>query len=614
MPQNAWLIPVLPLLSFVLHVFIGRRLGERSAYLGIITVGASFVLALAGLAGVLGGETARVSAPWLQIGERTIAMGYRVGPLEAVMLVMVSLVSWMVLIFSRGYMHGDARYNRFFAIVNLFVAAMLTLVIADNFLLFFVGWELMGLCSYLLISHWFENLDNARAAMKAFMVTRLGDVGLMLGIWLVFINVGSFRFEDIWSHVDAGKMGVGLATFVALMLFTGAVGKSAQMPLHIWLPDAMAGPTPISALIHAATMVAAGVYLVARAYPIFQAAPLAMDTVAVIGAATGLMAALIATVQTDIKKTLAYSTISQLGLMMLSMGVGGLTAGIFHLLSHAFFKALLFLGSGSVIHAAETQDMHRMGGLFKKLPVTGTTFVIGTLALSGIPPLAGFFSKDEILLEAFHANPVLFWLGVGTSLLTAYYMWRAVTLTFFGRPRDHHVFEHAHESPAVMTGPLVVLAVPAVLFGFLGAPFLGHPLQHFIAGGELHMPEPSGFVQGAAITVGVAGILGAWLIYGKGVLDRGAAIRVVRPLYVLFKQKFFFDHLAMGIVYVTRGVSAVVGAFDKYIVDGLVNLVAWLVLQLGNASRRLAVGSVQAYAMVMFAAIVVGMFFYVLKG
>ncbi len=615
MPHNAWAIPGLALLAYALIVFFGRRFGERAAFIPIIALGGSFVLAVINLLAVIGGATAEVRFDWLHLGERTITMGYRVGPVEAVVLFMVTLVSLMVLLFSKGYMHGDAKFNRFFANVTLFITGMLLLVIADNFLLFLVAWEVMGLCSYLLIGHWFEDLDNAKAAMKAFLTTRLGDVGLMLGVWMLFLATGSFRFDEITKEISKGQMDVAFLTLAALALFSGAVGKSAQVPLHIWLPDAMAGPTPVSALIHAATMVAAGVFLVARSFPIFQAAPDAMLTVAVIGAITALMAALIATVQTDIKKSLAYSTVSQLGFMMLALGVGGFAAGIFHLLTHAFFKALLFLGSGSVIHAAHTQEMHKMGGLFRKLPVTGATFIIGTLALAGIPPLAGFFSKDEILLEAFHFEraPILFWMAVFAAFLTAYYMTRSVILTFFGKPRDHHVYDHAHESPPIMALPLLILAVPAVFAGLAGAPFAGSWLQHFIDP-HVHLPEPSGFVQNVAIGVSVAGIVVAFLIYQVGILNRQAAIRVLKPVYVLFKQKFYFDHVAMGIVAVTVAISRFVATVDKWVVDGLVNGLGWFVFQMGQGARRFAAGSAQAYAMVMALAIAVGLFVYQAMG
>ncbi len=471
----------------------------------------------------------------------------------------------------------------------------------------------MGVCSYLLIGHWFEEIENARAAFKAFLVTRIGDVGLMLGIWTLGAAVGSLRFEDILSEVEAGAIPDAIVTVAALLLFMGAVGKSAQIPLHIWLPDAMAGPTPVSALIHAATMVAAGVFLVGRMFPLFEASPAAMTTVAFIGAFTALLAALIATVQTDIKKALAYSTMSQLGYMMLALGVGGFAASLFHLESHAFFKALLFLGAGSVIHAAHTQEMHRMGGLIGPLRITGITFIIGTLALAGVPPFSGFYSKDAILAAAYASPyPVLFWIALFTAFLTAYYMTRAVVLTFFGRPRDQHVFEHAHESPPVMTTPLLVLAVPAVLFGLLGSPYTEHAFQSFVDAHE--GGHEAGMVPLLAMGSAAAGILLGWLIYGMNAVNRKTAIRALKPFYVLFKEKFYFDHLGAAIARLGVGLSLIVGAFDRFVIDGLVNGVAWLMLVLGRGSRALVVGSAQAYALVMFGGIVIGLLLYQLLG
>lgn len=609
MVANAWIIAALPLIAYLLTVFVGKRVGERASLFGIVALGVSTLLALVVLSEVIGsgGRTFEFVYPWLNIGGFEVPMGFRVGPVEAVTLTMVTFVAWMIEIYSSGYMSGDSRYNRFYSIVNLFVFAMLTLVMADNLLLFFFAWEVMGLCSYLLIGHYFEDRENARAANKAFLVTRLGDVGFMLGIWFIYAQVGSFRFSDIYEVVEHGEIATGMLTLIGLLLFAGAVGKSAQIPLQIWLPDAMAGPTPVSALIHAATMVAAGVFLVGRAFPIYEAAPVAMTTVAWIGGLTALVAATIATVQEDIKKVLAYSTISQLGYMMLAMGVGGYVAAIFHLLSHAFFKALLFLGSGSVIHAAHTQNMHEMGGLFKKMKVTGATFIVGGLALAGIPPFSGFFSKDEIILEAYHSNAILFWMAVSAAFLTAYYMTRAIWLTFFGKPRVAEVYEHAHESPVNMTLPLVVLAVPAALFGFVGAPFLNSPLQRFIAWPGEHLPEPSAFVQGITVTMAVLGIVLGYLIYATSAAGRRKQwIRALKPLYVLFKQKWYFDHVGWGVAYLTMAASTVVGAFDRWVVDGVVNGVGWAVLAAGKGARRLTVGNAQAYMMTLFAGVIIG--------
>ncbi|MCL6522131.1 MAG: NADH-quinone oxidoreductase subunit L [Firmicutes bacterium] len=604
MVQQVWLIPAVVLAAFLLTLFLGPRLREGASYFGIAGVGLAFVLSLVTLGEVLGGASAHVTFPWLTIGTTTVRMGFRVGPLEAATLVMVSLVSWMVVTYSRGYMHGDDRYNRFFSNITLFVFAMLGLVISDNFLEFVFFWELMGLESYLLISHWFRDLENARAGMKAFLVTRLGDAAMFLGIWLYFQQTHTFQFGASLAGIPTATL-----TLIGLLLFAGAVGKSAQVPLHIWLPDAMAGPTPVSALIHAATMVAAGVFLVARAFPIFVAAPAAWVTVSVIGGVTALVGALIATVQEDIKKTLAYSTISQLGYMMLSLGVGGYVAGLFHLLTHGFFKALLFLGSGSVIHATGTQDMHEMGGLWAKMKTTAVTFMIGAAALAGIPPFAGFFSKDEILLQAFgSAYPVLFWMALLAAFLTAYYMTRAVVLTFFGRPRVREIFAHAHESPAVMTVPLIVLAVPATLAGWLGAPQLGAWFSHFVRPPvELGEVPPSGLVSLMAVTAALLGIVVGLVVYATGAVDRRQAIRDLKPVYVALKQKLYFDHLAAGVAGVALALSSLVGAFDRWVIDGLVNGAGWLAMTVGNGVRKAAAGSGQAYAMILLAGALVGL-------
>lgn len=635
--QWAWLIPLLPLSAFTFQVFFGRRFGERSALAGIIAMALAFLYSAAVLIQVLQGNTIAVSVPWVRSGDVEITMGYRIANLEAAMLFVVSFVAWLIQIYSTGYMHGDRRFNRFFAVVNLFTAGMLSLLMADNFILFIVSWEIMGLCSYLLIGHWFEDLNNAKAAMKAFMTTRVGDVGLLLGIWALFSRTGSFKFDEIFHAAEQGLLTPEFLTVAGILLFLGAVGKSAQVPLHVWLPDAMAGPTPVSALIHAATMVAAGVFLVARAYPIFHLGEGSLVVVAFIGVITALLAATVATVAEDIKKVLAYSTVSQLGYMIFALGVGGYTAGLFHLMTHAFFKALLFLGSGSVIHAAHTQNMHQMGGLFRKMKITGATFIIGSLALAGIPPFAGFYSKDEILLSAYNSPyPVIFWMGAAAAFLTAYYMTRAVWLTFFGQPRDQHKYDHAHESPWNMTVPLLLLAIPSVLAGLVGSPLTGHFIQEFITFGH-HGLEPSGFVQMVALGAAVGGILVGYLIYGLGILSRVRTIKTLSPLYLLFEHKWYFDEIYQQ-VFVHGGllVARVAGLFDRYVVDGLVNLVGFLGVKVsefsgafdwgvvdgmvngvastvafsGQVARRAVTGFVQGYVLTMFAAAVVGLLVY----
>lgn len=635
----SWIIAVIPLLAFVLLLAFGNRMKERAAWIGVTALGLAFLMALKVLAEVLAGAQAAASFEWLKIGSYTIDMGFQVGALEASMMVVVTAVSLMVQIYSMGYMHGDPRFNRYYMTVNLFTTGMLGVVIADNFLLFLMSWEIMGLCSYLLISHYYEDLNNAKAGMKAFLTTRVGDVGMMAGIWLLFSQAGSFNFADIAVWVENASGSENIITLAALLLFAGAVGKSAQVPLHVWLPDAMAGPTPASALIHAATMVAAGVYLVAKSYFIFQASPDAMFVVAVIGALTAFLAATIATVQVDLKKVLAYSTVSQLGFMMLGLGVGGYTAALFHLITHAFFKALLFLGAGSVIHAVHTQNMHEMGGLFKKMKITGTTFIIGSLALAGIPPFAGFYSKDMILLEAYRYNEVLFWIGAAAAFMTAYYMTRAIILTFFGKPRDMEKYEHAHESPLNMSIPLMFLAIPATLLGY--GMYRDYFVKSFITLPGLTHAYHSDFVMNMAISVAVLGIIVGFIVYGTNWVSKTAAIRNLKPLYVLLKHKYYFDELYNGVVVKgTVGISRLVGWFDKWIVDGLVNFVGWstgqlsrltrtfdtivvdgavngtaaLTMAAGNQVRKLQTGVVQSYMLVLFAGVVIGLIIFQLIG
>ncbi len=599
-----WLVPLLALLGYVGHVFLGQRAKQWSALFGIVALALGFALSVGMLAQTIGGASIDVSVPWLSMGGINVPMGFSIGPLQAVMLTMVTFVSCFIEIYSMGYMKGDIRYNRFFANVTLFVAGMLTAVVANNFILFFAAWEIMGLCSYLLIGHWFEDPANGRAATKAFLVTRIGDVGLLLGIWWCFTLTHTFQFAALPGDLAALHLPAATLNAIALLIFLGAVGKSAQVPLQIWLPDAMAGPTPISALIHAATMVAAGVYLVARTYPIFQMAPSALFWVGLVGAVSAFIPATIACVQTDIKKVLAYSTISQLGYMMLGLGVGAMEAGIFHLLTHAFFKALLFLAAGSVIHAAGTQNMHEMGGLWKKQRWTAATFIIGSLALAAIPPMSGFFSKDAILAAAYVSpDPVFYWLGTVAAGLTAYYMTRVVLMTFFGSPRSEHVYEHAHESPAVMVVPLVVLAVPAAALG-LAAGFL----RHLLAPG--YIKPDVGLIEFVPLLFAIAGFLWAYALYTAPLARRAALLRspLIAAPYTLFKQLWFFDHAGSVVTYVLGlGPSFVIGAFDRYVVDGLVNACGSLCLWLGRMCRRLSVGNAQAYMLTIAVAVVIGL-------
>ncbi len=636
-----WLIPVLPLAAFALILMTGRKGPGHGAYIAITGIAASFVLALVIAAWTVtqafGGhhefEPFTRSALWVVLGDLPVRMGFMVDQLTAMMLVVVTLVAMLVQIYSIGYMHGDPRFPRFFAYLSLFSAAMLGLVIADNLLLFFICWELVGLTSYLLIGFWFEKPSAMRAAKKAFIVTRVGDVGLLLGLILLYSNTGTVNFHEMFAQIPnllnvsltIGTWSIPILPLVGLLLFAGAVGKSAQFPLHVWLPDAMEGPTPVSALIHAATMVAAGVYLVGRTYPVFAYSEhsISLMVVAIIGAITALMAATIATVQNDIKRVLAYSTISQLGYMMLGLGLGpiGYTAGLFHLMTHAFFKANLFLGSGSVIHGTGTQDMREMGGLAKKMPKTYWTFLLGTAALAGVPGFAGFFSKDEILLGAYHHNIWLFGAGLVAAFLTAFYMTRLMAMTFWGEPRDHRV--HAHESPWVMTVPLIVLGALSIVAGWVGLPW-NNLFHHFIHFGESHAEGFNPLVMSLATGSALAGIFLGWLIFQKKAIP-SSIFRVKLPwAYNLLANKYYFDEiywailvvplfwvtrmlarfdqkivdgLVNGVGYLTLGLSIFWAWFDKWVIDGLVNAVGGITTLGGRVLRYTQTGIAQSYVM-----------------
>jgi NADH-quinone oxidoreductase subunit L len=579
------------------------------------------------LARVWGGETLHWEAPWLSFGETTWNVGIHVDGLTVVMLVVVTLVSLLVHLFSSAYMRGDPKYGKFFAWLQMFSVSMLVLVLADNFLHLFVGWELVGLCSYKLIGFWSERPAPANAARKAFITTRIGDLGMVAALMLMHRHVGSFEFGAVFRAAADGTLAGAALTWASLGLFAAAMGKSAQFPLHVWLPDAMEGPTPVSALIHAATMVAAGVYLVGRAYPLFP--PEALAVVAAVGAVTALMAGLIAVAQDDIKKVLAYSTVSQLGFMFLGLGCGAWHAALFHLTTHAFFKALMFLGSGSVIHACHhEQDMRKMGGLWRKLPITGTTFLVGVLAIAGFPFVtSGFYSKDAILAGAMHRFPVLAWVGLGAALLTAFYMTRLFAMTFLGRPRDEHVHEHAHESPWPMTVPLVVLAILSVAAGF--GPWHGRlldPVAILGAGtqaGSLDHHEHSTTVMAYAIAAGLLGLGFGWLVFDrrwKPAWDVKA--RFLGPLERAFARKFWFDEayrewvlrpayeVARFFAWVdsdavdgavnavgrgTLSTSTASGVVDRVVVDGAVRGTGGIVLAGGDGLSRVQSGRLRTY-------------------
>ena len=628
MPQQIpWLIFLLPFLSLIVISFILRPFfNDRPKLGGYVTIGAigiSFLLSLWVLVEVLATPGHKLEIPdiqWLVIGNLSVHIGLLVDSLTAVMVVVVSFVSLMVQIYSQGYMRGDPGYHRYFAFMSLFTACMLGLVMADNLVFLFLFWEGVGLGSYLLIGFWFHRPSAANAAEKAFIVTRFGDFGFLAAILLLFYNTGTFDIGQLHNLAITGVLAGSTLTWAAIGIFSGAMGKSAQFPLHVWLPDAMEGPTPVSALIHAATMVAAGVFLVARFFPLFEHSQAALTTVAVIGGFTAIFAASMGLVMTDIKRVLAYSTISQLGYMMLGLGVGGVAIGIFHLFNHAFFKALLFLGAGSVNHSTGTFDMREMGGLRKAMPWTYITFLIASISIAGIWPLAGFWSKDEILAYSLANNPILFYLAMITVFMTAFYMFRAVFLTFGGEYRGRVVSSHGghsdkklHESPAVMVVPMAVLAFLSIVSGWLNVTgSFGQFLGHNVSG------EAPGFVQGffgilahplplISLVVAGLGIFLAYAMYSAKWLSAEAVGRVFKPVYTLFYRKYWFDELYEKVIVVrvlVDGIFAALSVFDSRVVDGAVNGVASGTAEAGGVIRRTQTGQLQAYGIAIAIGIV----------
>jgi NADH-quinone oxidoreductase subunit L len=604
----AWLIPVFPALAFLIIIFITRPLRTLSALVGITAMGASFVMAVGVLWEVLlKGVTMQApveqAVTWLGIpGLLKIEAGILIDPLAAVMLLVVTLVALLVEIYSVGYMHGEPGFSTFFSYLSLFSTSMLGLVLANNYFMIFFFWELVGLCSYLLIGFYYHKREAARAGLKAFVTNRVADFGFMLGFFLLFAIFGTFNFRELAAAIPHYE-NVGFLAIAAALVFVGPIGKSAQFPLHVWLPDAMEGPTPVSALIHAATMVAAGVYLLARAFVLFASLPNIMLVVAYVGGFTSLFAATIALTQRDIKRILAFSTMSQLGYMVMAMGVGCMTAGMFHLMTHAFFKALLFLGAGSIIHALHEQDIFRMGGLFKDMKVTVSTFIIASLALAGIPPLAGFWSKDEILAGAFSGGFTgLYLLGTLVAFLTAFYMFRLIFVAFFGERRANL---HGHESPPTMTIPLLILAILSVVAGFVGAPFVSHGFSSFVYYGEPHHLEPNYVVMVVSTVVALAGIGLAWLLYGRPseVPDRIAAR--YRGLYLMLLNKYYIDEIYM--CFYNNVVMNICKAFnwnDRHVVDGVFDGTCSFIRNSGRKLRLIQTGYLQTYALVIFTAVV----------
>ncbi|MEG4814095.1 NAD(P)H-quinone oxidoreductase subunit 5 [Microcoleus sp. K5-D4] len=666
--QYAWLIPVLPLAGAML-VGLGlitfnqatNKLRQANAILIVSALGGSMVLSFALLWSQLQGHAPYTrTIQWASAGDFSLNMGYIIDPLTAVMLAIVTTVAFLVMIYTDGYMAHDDGYVRFYAYLSIFSASMLGLVISPNIVQIYIFWELVGMCSYLLVGFWYDRKPAADACQKAFVTNRVGDFGLLLGILGIYWATGSFEFEvmgeRLHSLVESGALSATLATIFGVLIFLGPAAKSAQFPLHVWLPDAMEGPTPISALIHAATMVAAGVFLIARMYPVFEGLPAVMNLIACTGCFTAFMGASIAITQNDIKKGLAYSTISQLGYMVMAMGVGAYSAGLFHLMTHAYFKAMLFLCSGSVIHGMEAvvghnpalaQDMRVMGGLRKYMPITASCFLIGNLAICGIPPFAGFWSKDEILASAFAANPALWAVSWLTAGMTAFYMFRMYFSTFEGEFRgndsaikrqllqpgvvfgpgamnvkelastgdSHDEHDHLpHESPLTMALPLVLLAVPSVFIGFLGTPFANYFEQFVRAPGESleevleHAAEFNLteflIMGGSSVGIALLGITLASLMYLSRKIDASAIAQKIKPLYEFSLNKWYLDDINDFLfVKGSRRLARQVMEVDLRVVDGVVNLTGLVTLITGEGLKYFESGRAQFYALIVFVAV-----------
>ncbi len=639
----AALIPLFPLIGFVIVAFFGKRIKNEKLIGGIASsaILASFVTAITVFVGLVNRAPEDRSVivkvySWIATGSFNVDVAYQFDQLSILFTLIITGIGFLIHVYSIGYMHGDKGFPRFFAYLNLFVFMMLNLVLASNFLLTFLGWEGVGLASYLLIGFWYDRkFDGTKitwtgdAAMKAFVVNRIGDFGVLLAMFMLFNTFGTLDYATINAQAP-GVLSVGgtAVTVITMLLFLGCTGKSAQIPLGIWLPDAMAGPTPVSALIHAATMVTSGIFLIARTNVLFAMSPTTLAVVAGIGITTALIAGTIGIAQRDIKKVLAYSTVSQLGFMFVALGVGAFTAGVFHVMTHAFFKALLFLGAGSVIHGMHhEQDIMKMGGLKKYMPITYRTFFIGTLAISGIPFLSGFFSKDEILWFAFlNGSPVLWAVGAVAAFTTAFYMWRVTTLTFDGTERFDHHHVHPHESPSTMTIPLIVLAFLSIFGGFLGVPhvighalhfpnLLEHWLEPIFASGMSMLPVHGGdhtsleiMLMTASTVLAILGILFAKRIYANGLERANALSEKFKGVYQLLLNKYYVDeiyHMVIAGPIVALSRDFLWKIFDVILIDGAVNGSARVVGVTGSALRRLQTGVAQNYALVMMAGIVI---------
>ena len=673
MIQYAWLIPVLPLAAFAIIAFVTRPWRRVSGWVAVAGILGALALALPTFWETLAGARVERTLDWLTLatggvgvspslagagggaqdpalhsagaaqvagGAQALALqvGFQVDPLTAVMLLVVTSVSFLVIFYSQGYMHGDPGYSRYFAFISLFCMSMLGLVLANSLLALYIFWELVGLCSYLLIGFYYQKPEAAAAAKKAFLVTRLGDFGLLAGILLLWSRAGTLEFTRLEQMIAAGQFDPAFLSLVGVLIFCGAVGKSAQFPLHVWLPDAMEGPTPVSALIHAATMVAAGVYLVARTFPIFEAGSYSLTVVMAVGAFTAIFAASMALVNNDIKRVMAYSTVSQLGYMFLALGVGARGAAVFHLMNHAFFKALLFLAAGSVIHALGSQDLRFMGGLRGRMKITSTTMLIAALSLSGFPLLtSGFWSKDEILAAAYAKGEYLvFGVALLTAFLTAFYMFRAWFLAFWGEPRwdtgtrrhgdagstqqsgisaqqavpgaqhsaptTQHHGSGVHESPWMMAAPLVILAIPSILSGFWGSPLAGGGGFASFLEGQAEATELNVWVMAASALVALGGIYLAWLMYGKKSLSPARVSAALWPVYQILIHRYWVDELYNGFVRIAvLGVAEGLRLFDVYVVDGAVNGVASMTRAASSTLRQFQTGRLQNYGWAMYA-------------
>lgn len=617
--QLVYLVPLFPLIGFLINGLLWKRMPKTvGGIIGSVAILASFCISL--------GIFFEVKSPtfqgpvivhlfdFIQSGKLNVPFSFQVDALSSLFLLIITGVGFLIHVYSTSYMHHDEGMVKYFAYLNLFVFSMLLLVLGANYVIMFIGWEGVGLCSYLLIGFWYKNRDYTNAAKKAFVMNRIGDLGFLVGMLLILFNFGTLSYQEFFGQLHAGtNVSANINNWIALCLFIGAMGKSAQLPLYTWLPDAMAGPTPVSALIHAATMVTAGIYMIARTGALYSMTPGILHFIAIIGLATAIVAATIAIKQYDIKKVLAYSTVSQLGFMFLALGVGAYTTAVFHVMTHAFFKALLFLGSGSVIHAmGGEQDIRKMGGLGKKMRITQLTFLIGCLAISGIPGLSGFFSKDEILAHAFAHDPILYVLGIAAAMMTAFYMFRLYFLTFNGSFRGTHDQEHhLHESPAAMTIPLVVLAILSVVGGYVGLPEVmseHNAIASFLSpvvtnvAGEHHMSAGTEWMlMGISVAVSVAMIAFAWTV------NRKPNFAENKGLAKVLENKWYLDEIYDAII--VKPMEALSNVLDKFAerrgIDGLVNGVGKTVRWGGDRLRLLQSGQVGFYIFIMVLGIVV---------